>query len=63
MFFQNYYNYYYSTTLPPVSTATSDSTATTMAPEVTFAEMVDAAEVEEVSVPAAQAPRFECASL
>ena len=40
-----------------------------MAPEVTFAntvedaEMVDLAEEEEVSVPATQAPRFECASL
>ena len=32
-------------------------------PTVEGAEMVDLAEEEEVSVPATQAPRFECASL
>ena len=32
-------------------------------PTVEDAEMVDLAEEEEVSVPATQAPRFECASL
>ena len=82
MFLQNYYIYYSTTNL-----YCKFSTATTMAPEVTFAsedvpgknyagppaqdvppsvedaEMVDLAEEEEVSVPATQAPRFECASL
>ena len=32
-------------------------------PTVEDAKMVDLAEEEEVSVPATQAPRFECASL
>ena len=32
-------------------------------PTVEDAEMVDLAEEEEASVPATQAPRFECASL
>ena len=32
-------------------------------PPVEDAEMVDLAEEEEASVPATQAPRFECASL